>query len=247
MSSPLLLAPSLTPDFCLASDSDGHIRETYRLQVWVPIQSTSELAALLHMWVDKTTKVISERRASLLYILSERASFCRTISDFDRAVLETLSPHARDIPFAMLYHIERTKTDPSVGLPDCTYVRLRFAGGIGVPEEHPAVPIALDVPVMTSVVEGLGMGAAEPSRTRQQVQEPWPFVQAIESGKPVFVQDCSGIVEGFPVRVWDELPSSALVIPIVRFSDAGLPTTLLVVGLSHRLPYDNVYQAFLRE
>jgi hypothetical protein len=72
-------------------------------------------------------------------------------------------------------------------------------------------------------------------------------VHAIESGKPVYVPNCSAIVEGFPVRVWDELPTAAMVIPVVRFTDAGLPPTVLVVGLSDRLPWDGVYQAFLRE
>lgn len=63
----------------------------------------------------------------------------------------------------------------------------------------------------------------------------------------MFVPDCSGTIEGFPVRVWNELPTSALVIPVVRFTDAGLPRTVLVVGLSDRLPWNGVYQAFLRE
>lgn len=141
-------------DFCLAADADGHVREAYRLHIWVPIKGGVRGEALLHLWDDRTTKVVSERRAALLYTLSERASSCRTVGDFDRAVLETLAPNARDLPFALLYHIERTKTD-GVGR-DCTFVRLRYAGGVGVPHDHPAAPSSLDVPVLSRVVDGAG-------------------------------------------------------------------------------------------
>lgn len=145
------------------------------------MKSETKSAALVHLWVDKTAAVIAERRAQLLYILSERASSCRTISDFDRAVLETLTPNPRDIPFALLYHVERTKTDPSIGPRDCTYVRLRYGGGVGAPEDHSAVPLALDVPVLTSIVEELGMGTgisdglASRSRYQHVRGEPCPL------------------------------------------------------------------------
>ncbi|CAK9784840.1 unnamed protein product [Cutaneotrichosporon oleaginosum] len=229
-------------DLCLVADADGHVREMYRLNIWVPIKSGKRTEALIHLWDDRTTKVVSGRRALLLYTLSERASTCRTVGDFDRAVLETVEPNPRDLPFALLYHVERTKTD-AAGPRERTFVRLRYAGGVGVPHEHPAAPLSLDVPM--ALPDGEDAGSPQP-RT-QTALEPWPFAEAIETGKPVFVPDCSGIVEGFPVRVWDELPTSAIVIPIVRFTDADLPSTVMVVGLSDRLPWDGVYQQFLRE
>jgi hypothetical protein len=135
------------------------VREAYRLHIWVPIKSQSRAEALLHLWDDRTAKVVSERRAALLYTLSERASSCRTVSDFDRAVLETLAPNARDLPFALLYHVDHTKTD-GAGPRDCTFVRLRYAGGVGVPHEHRAAPPSLDIPILSSVVDGAG--PAEP-------------------------------------------------------------------------------------
>lgn len=243
------------------------MREAYRLQVWVPIKADTGEAAIIHMWADYTYKVVAERRAKFLYALSERASTCRTVADFDRAILDILTPESRDIPFALLYHVEKNKTDPSVRPRTHTDIHLRYGGGIGVPRDHPSVPLALDVPVLTSVVDGTGPEQSvdgpeqhsTPSRRYQQVQgeclavpradatEPWPFAQALETGRPVYVQDCSAIVEGFPVRVWDELPSSAMVIPIVRSSEAGLPAAVMIVGLSNRLPYDTVYQNYLRE
>jgi hypothetical protein len=61
----------------------------------------------------------------------------------------------------------------------------------------------------------------------------------------VLVEDCSSLIEGFPVRVWDELPNAAVVVPIANDSDEGIPSAVIVIGLSIRRPFDDDYEAFL--
>lgn len=61
----------------------------------------------------------------------------------------------------------------------------------------------------------------------------------------MLVEDCRSIIEGYPIRVWDELPTKALVIPIAHDSEGGLPNAILVLGLNVRRPYEADYKAFI--
>jgi signal transduction histidine kinase len=71
----------------------------------------------------------------------------------------------------------------------------------------------------------------------------WPLAEALRSQRPILVGDCAKLIEGYPVRVWDELPTSAIVLPISS-SDGSSPSTVLVIGISCRLPFGTDYQAF---
>lgn len=73
----------------------------------------------------------------------------------------------------------------------------------------------------------------------------WPVVLALHSRHPVLVENCGDFLKDFTVRVWDELPTSAIIIPIARSSDKDLPVTVLILGLSCRLPFDESYEAFI--
>ena len=59
------------------------------------------------------------------------------------------------------------------------------------------------------------------------------------------MEDCTALIQHFPVRVWDELPSAAVVVPIASDSDEGIPGALMVIGLSVRRPFDDDYQSFI--
>jgi hypothetical protein len=59
------------------------------------------------------------------------------------------------------------------------------------------------------------------------------------------VENCSELIEGYDIKVWDELPNAAVVIPIANDSDDGVPTAVMVVGLNIRRPFDDDYESFL--
>lgn len=73
----------------------------------------------------------------------------------------------------------------------------------------------------------------------------WPFKEALQTRRIVLVEDCSALIAGYPIRIWDELPTSAVVIPIANDSDEGVPSAVIVIGLSIRRPFDEEYESFL--
>ena len=78
-----------------------------------------------------------------------------------------------------------------------------------------------------------------------EVYDHWPFREALQSRRLVLVEDCESLIEGYPIRVWDELPHSAIVVPVANDSDEGTPSAVLVIGLSVRRPFDEDYESFI--
>lgn len=75
--------------------------------------------------------------------------------------------------------------------------------------------------------------------------ESWPLRDALVSKRLVLVEDCMQLISGFPVRVWDDLPTSAVVVPISNDSEDGALGAVLVIGLSIRRPFDEDYESFV--
>jgi hypothetical protein len=64
------------------------------------------------------------------------------------------------------------------------------------------------------------------------------------SGEPVLVEDCEDLIKDYPVRVWGELPSSAIVVPL-SVGHQATPSLVLIIGLSCRLRFDEDYELFI--
>lgn len=90
-----------------------------------------------------------------------------------------------------------------------------------------------------------GTPADDDMRGGAPEMEMWPFKEALQSKRIVLVEDCSALIEGYPIQVWDELPTSAVVVPIASDSDDGAPSAVIVIGLSIRRPFDEEYESFL--
>ncbi|BEI98772.1 hypothetical protein CcaverHIS631_0310710 [Cutaneotrichosporon cavernicola] len=223
-------------------------------------------------------------------VVKEDGGFYRTksLEDYNQALLDTLEEYPRDAPFALIFHVESTSPNfqpRKMGSRASSFrgaassVRLRYTGGVGVPEGHPSAPPTCSVELlpgeqpteemMASAFTALEVTPGQPgcrsnlSTMRRVIfntdaegllasdedqpapAEQWPLAEALRARQPIIVRDCSKLIEGYPVRIWDELPTSAIVIPI-SYSDGDLPGALLVLGLSCRLPFDAEYQAFLR-
>lgn len=73
----------------------------------------------------------------------------------------------------------------------------------------------------------------------------WPVAEGMSTHRTLYVPDCRTMLEGFTPRVWDELPPSAVVIPIVRDTDDAVPSAVMILGLSPRLPFNEEYEAFI--
>jgi hypothetical protein len=260
--------------------------------------------------VDTTAKVVSERRGEILRRLTEHASRARTMGDFDSGVLRILEEKPREAPFAALYRVERvtgsgaSRTRPPTPRGDALDARvlLTCAGGVGVPEDHPSLPLSValslqnttgakgrpksnsgssshgdgdgdgdgDAPMADDAADGDATHTRDPdtqvyhnakslgdpdasshgrSHTISFISAPtdhrWPFVEALTSHRAVLVRDCRSLIEGYVPRAGDALPTSAVVIPITRDSDEGIPGALLVLGINAALPFDSTYATFI--
>jgi hypothetical protein len=73
----------------------------------------------------------------------------------------------------------------------------------------------------------------------------WPLKEALQSKRLILVEDCSSLIQGYPIRIWDELPNAAIVVPIANDTDEGVPSAVMVIGLSIRRPFDEDYESFI--
>lgn len=90
-----------------------------------------------------------------------------------------------------------------------------------------------------------GLSSASGSGSGSSEMFSWPFKEALQTRRIVLVEDCSSLISGYPIRVWDELPNAAVVVPIANDSDEGVPSAVIVIGLSIRRPFDEDYESFL--
>lgn len=88
-------------------------------------------------------------------------------------------------------------------------------------------------------------GAQSPDDDMRGAVESWPIRDALISKRLVLVEDCMQLIQGFPIRVWDDLPTSAVIMPISNDSEDGALGAVLVIGLSIRRPFDDDYESFI--
>ncbi|WVR09485.1 hypothetical protein IAU60_006553 [Kwoniella sp. DSM 27419] len=145
-------------------------------------------------------------------------------------------------------------------------LQVKLAGAVGVPDNHPSTPkmvnmvvrhrlrstvslprvprsptLSVTSSVSTAPISPLPMDDDGP----QLKMDCWPIKEALRSNRLVLVEDCSTLIEGFSIRVWDELPTAAVVVPITNESEDGLPSAVLVLGLNIRRPFDDDYESFI--
>ncbi|KAK4687012.1 hypothetical protein P7C73_g3098, partial [Tremellales sp. Uapishka_1] len=250
--------------------------EMYHSWMWVPVvQEDGSFGGLWNATIDTTKKVLAERRLIPVREMGERTSIARTMKELDEAVIEILSANPKDVPFAALYHVERSENDERTARQvvatksDTLYsnVILRLGGCVGIPDKHPSTPSTLRMSITsrsrdfrspgnaafsTALLSPTMSHSSESAHPGENVDshfgaamKHWPIKEALETKRLVLVEDCSSLIKDFPVRVWDELPDAAVVVPIANDSDEGVPHAVLVVGLSVRRPFDDDYEAFI--
>jgi len=110
----------------------------------------------------------------------------RSVADFDRGLLDTLDAHPKDAPFALLFHVEQLSSSPSRTRPkregNPSLIRLRFAGGVGVPADHPSAPETLTLTCPSSASDiGAMLADAFPSQATPQTTPRSPDVSTLSA------------------------------------------------------------------
>ena len=108
-------------------------------------------------------------------------------------------------------------------LADAEGQRLTLAGSIGLARATPASPVVVDI---------------------QDGKGPWPFLQAVTTGRAVEVDDLAGRFGPLPGGAWPEPSRRAVVLPMARPGQAQL-AGFVVAGVSPRRPLDDGYRGFL--
>src|SRR5699024_3028636 len=94
-------------DFCLARERGG-LKERFFTFCQSPIRDTATgaIKGALTIVTETTSRVIDERRLTLLRRLSTRLATNKTEISTLRSIQRVLKKATRDIPFALLYRIE---------------------------------------------------------------------------------------------------------------------------------------------
>nr|XP_019011586.1 uncharacterized protein I206_03688 [Kwoniella pini CBS 10737]OCF50367.1 hypothetical protein I206_03688 [Kwoniella pini CBS 10737] len=144
---------------------------------------------------------------------------------------------------------------------------IRLAGAVGIPDNHPTTPSSLTITVRPRVrnsLASLRSGPRSPSLSitssmsnallasssahsdiEEEDPKTWPIKEALLTNRLVMVENCESLISGYPIRVWDELPTAAVVIPISNESNDGVPSAVLILGLNIRRPFDEDYESFI--
>jgi hypothetical protein len=143
-------------------------------------------------------------------------------------------------------------------------LKLTYGGSLGAPKGHPHVPAETTVYIKRSPRV---LGGLDPARTSSPTMslisalstpqededikvvkaEKWPFKEVLQSRKAVIVEDCSALVEGFEIRSWAALSTSACALPICNESSSDIPSAVLIVGLNLRRAFDQDYAEWLHQ
>ena len=213
--------------------------------------------------LDTTDQVLAERRLNTARDLSEQLLLARTVKEYFSLLAEILETNPKDLPFGIFYSVKTPEYPPKDPLATTAPAELFLESTVGVPEGHPSAPetLSYNIPVKSrsafgpnadrlssptmSAISAISSGSG---RRIHVAEEPsWPILKALSTRQCVLVEDCRELIQGYPIRQWDELPMSALVVPICSENAVEVPGAVLVIGLNLRRPFDAEYDGWLHE
>ncbi|MGH9736312.1 MAG: ATP-binding protein, partial [Candidatus Acidiferrales bacterium] len=90
---------------------------------------------------------------------------------------------------------------------------------------------------------GIEPGRATPIVIAPDAATPWPFLEALRTGKIANVHDVRALLQGEACGPYPEPPNRAFVVPIV-VPAAERPPAVVLMGASSRLPMNDTYHGF---
>ncbi|KAK4686890.1 hypothetical protein P7C73_g3237, partial [Tremellales sp. Uapishka_1] len=232
---------------------DGILMESYHTWRFTPINARNgEVIGLFNQSLETTPAVLAERRLGTARELSDNLSVARTTREYYDAVISSLEMNRRDAPFAIIYSIDEVSSDPSSNT-----VEVNLQGYTGVPADHPSTPQQVIINYSNRTRTGMGVHADRLSSptlsaisaissgsgrvNHSSERQTWPVQKALSTRQCIIVDDCSEMIWDYPIMEWDELPRSAIVIPICSETSTDTPKAVLIVGLNIRRPFDSEY------
>ncbi|KAF6806761.1 hsp90-like protein [Colletotrichum musicola] len=222
-------------DFCFfVEQHGGPLLETYLKWSIVPVIHDNECLGFIHLISDTTLYHLFRRRIQMLVDMGEELATAKNVKSYWSKVIEELSEcdPAYDIPFAMLYSIERDGLSESGSETrhDCDHI-CRLEGALGVPANHPVMP------------ETLRLKETESGLAPQ-------YRAALRSQGPLIISTSDGslpkeLLTGVQWRGFGDPCEAAIVLPIRPTKEEEV-MGLLVLGLNPRRPYDDAYTLYIQ-
>lgn len=237
--------------------SDDYDLETYFTWRYVPIVTRdNKTIGMFNQAAFTTDKVLSERRLNTIRDMSDSTLLSRTTKEYYDAVVDVLGQNPRDAPFVICYSV--TQKDAS---PTQTVIEAKYENSVGVPEGHASRPDIMNISLppksrfllgpnadrlsspTLSAISALSSGSGR--HYLSAGGSSWPIQKALTSRQCVIVEDCQELIQGYPIRVWEELPYAAVVVPICSDTSTDLPEAVIIMGLNSRRPLDVEYDNWI--
>ncbi|VDB99941.1 unnamed protein product [Peniophora sp. CBMAI 1063] len=208
-------------------------QEQYQSWTYVPVRDRDGNAVgLIKQTVERTQKVIADRRMELIRELSTTAAAARTYNEFSASILEVLKAYPLDAPFAAMYQAtvveapdarSREKNlqdqDPQQVhiTPDTPYkIRLTLSGTVGVPVGHASVPVAQSLYLNTKTLASTapGEGQSQLSMSQSELDDVESTTDGFPAVAPSTYRDKSNSsvgssIDSFRMRALDAAVAAA--------------------------------------
>ncbi|KAG8751494.1 hypothetical protein FRC12_012423 [Ceratobasidium sp. 428] len=157
------------PLFFTSVTEFGYPREVYHTWHWTPIrQEDGSVGGILNSTYDTTQRVIAERRMRWITDFISQLAKAKTQDEVSRVLLDVVSGHEIDFPFAALYycdssdmqarpHLKDTDSRISKFLTSMSPVKatLSLVGAVGIPDNHPAAPQSVEYTLNPTTLQQL--------------------------------------------------------------------------------------------
>lgn len=228
----------------------GYWVEKYHTWSFIPIFDTDgKPLGLYNPTVETTASVLARRRQETTRDMAEHTLLARTQKEYYDGIGETLTHNPKDVPLALCYSVHE--------LPDGK-LKLKREMTIGVPDDHPSAkdeiiisytpprPLRATPGLSSPTLSAISALSHATSRLKHSDEKTfWPIGQAITERSMVVMNDCTGLIEGYELRQWDQLPDSAIVIPFCSDMSFQTPRAVMVLGLNSQCPLDEPYEEWL--
>lgn len=75
----------------------------------------------------------------------------------------------------------------------------------------------------------------------------WPIARALATRQCVVVHNIGSLIEGLPVRQWNDLPDTAMIVPMSSESSETTPPAVMILGLNLYRPLDGEYEDWVQQ
>ena len=241
----------------ILTHGDGLPLEVYYSYRFVPVTTkNAKVIGMYNQATDTTSQILAERRLTTVRDMSDQMLVARTTKEYYNGIVEVLEQNPHDAPFALCYSVHpRQAEGPEV------IVDVKLQTTIGVPLSHPeAQSLTLTLPMKMrynfgpnaerlssptlSALSALSSGSGRMYHSSDS--RSWPILKALTTHQCVLIDDCRPLIEGYELRVWDQLPVSAIVVPVCSESSMEIPESVLILGLNVLRPLDADYDAWIQ-